>query len=147
MCSPISKHTGTLGFSALAQVMYVQCGSAFSNAIVNSYAPVRGDEHLKSAAVIPDMMADPTWCMSEDFTKAPTARAHGIDGTFWDLLSAPGNEARQARFDAAMVTYSRFFPPNLILQCGPSYHYADSILMLSFRKHLCGARFLMKAWS
>jgi hypothetical protein len=64
---------------------------------------------------LPDMMADPVWCMSEDAKQAPSQRAFGVDISFWNFLVQPGNEHRQARFSQAMGAASRQFPPDFVV--------------------------------
>jgi hypothetical protein len=53
--------------------------------------------------------------MSEDVKQAPSQRAFGVDGTFWDFLVLPGNEHRQARFSEAMGAASRQHPPDFVV--------------------------------
>jgi hypothetical protein len=72
---------------------------------------------MKATSLIPDMMADPKWSQMEGTHNSVFTRA--FDSVFWEFLAAPGNEARQARFGAAMAAYERQFPPHLILQGAP----------------------------
>jgi hypothetical protein len=77
---------------------------------------ISAEEHLKSSTELPNHMADLDWSMSDDPKSAPFFRAIGFEGTFWDYLAAPGNEARQAGFNAGMTAFERTFPPDLILE-------------------------------
>jgi hypothetical protein len=77
--------------------------------------------NLKAAAFLPDMMGDPEWSMLDDAKRAPLSRAFGMHGTLWDLLGAPGNEAKQAYFNAAMVGFERLWPPDLIIRGTPVF--------------------------
>jgi hypothetical protein len=80
--SPVAKHNGSRGISSLAEVVYVHLRARDEEAY-SRYC--RSTDHFKPAHLIPDMMVDPNWCMSEDPKLAPSPRAYGVDGIFWHI--------------------------------------------------------------